>query len=391
LGGYYEYGLYVLGPPLTPDCVKDVDGLCYGPSDGLPFYWNEQTQWYLDSLYNLNPKFDIAGPSAVDQSQNANARFSDLPMTPCLAGSSSDYEGFFTTLAGVTTPVGTFPADYTPVASFLWNSTYSGSAGSINGVAVSSLGPPAIDGTGNIFNIALVNVTDLPLAMRQQLIQTGAQGISTAPKVDKDAPMTAAFLTGQRGTNGWYTAPVNVTLIATDIDGPSDIAGTTYSVDASTAAAYTGPFRVSGDRTHTIQFGSVDLAGNVETPQPTQTIKIDATPPTVSCSVNPNTLWPPNGKAVAVVVSGGFADVTSGVDPSGATYAVVDEYGQVQPTGGVTLGVGGSYSFAVPLVASRAGNDMDGRTYTIVVRGKDQAGNTGSCSAVVTVPHDQGK
>ena len=62
----------------------------------------------------------------------------------------------------------------------------------------------------------------------------------------------------------------------------------------------------------------------------------------------------------------------------------------VQPSGPVSLGSGGSYSFTVSLQASRNGNDKDGRHYTITVSAKDLAGNLGSAATIVTVPHDQG-
>lgn len=69
---------------------------------------------------------------------------------------------------------------------------------------------------------------------------------------------------------------------------------------------------------------------------------------------------------------------------------MIDEYGQQQPNGPVTLGSGGGYQFQVSLIAARNGNDTDGRTYTVIVNEQDTLGNVGSCSAVVTVPHDQG-
>ena len=93
---------------------------------------------------------------------------------------------------------------------------------------------------------------------------------------------------------------------------------------------------------------------------------------------------------VQVTVSGTITDSLSGVNPSTAAFAVVDEYGSVQPSGPVTLGTGGSYSFKVSLQASRNGNDKDGRQYSITVSAKDYAGNLGSAAAIVTVPHDQG-
>ena len=120
-----------------------------------------------------------------------------------------------------------------------------------------------------------------------------------------------------------------------------------------------------------------------------QTVVIDTAPPAVTVSADPTRLWPPNGKMAPVTISGAITDSGSGVNASTATYEVVDEYGQVQPSGKITLGSGGSYSTTVLLQASRAGNDKDGRQYTVIVSAKDNAGNVGSASILVTVPHNQ--
>ena len=102
----------------------------------------------------------------------------------------------------------------------------------------------------------------------------------------------------------------------------------------------------------------------------------------------PATLWPPNGKTVVVKVEGKITDSGSGLNVSSARYAVSDEYGLVQPSGPITV-ANGRYSVNVPLVASRHGQDQNGRTYTIVVRATDKTGNEGSATAIVTVPHDK--
>jgi hypothetical protein len=116
----------------------------------------------------------------------------------------------------------------------------------------------------------------------------------------------------------------------------------------------------------------------------------DTTPPVITVSASPTTLSPPNGKLVTVTVSGMITDPepgASGVKAGSAAYVVMDEYGQTQPSGNVTLDAGGSYAFTVALEASRRGNDRDGRHYTIAVSAQDNLGNSGFKSAVVTVPH----
>jgi hypothetical protein len=111
-------------------------------------------------------------------------------------------------------------------------------------------------------------------------------------------------------------------------------------------------------------------------------------PPTITVSTTPSFLWPPNGKRVPVVVSGTISD--TGCTVTTAAYAVTDEYGEEQPSGPVTLGAGGSYSFTVLLQASRIGSDGDGRHYMVTVRAEDNAGNVASKTSAVTVPHDRG-
>jgi hypothetical protein len=116
----------------------------------------------------------------------------------------------------------------------------------------------------------------------------------------------------------------------------------------------------------------------------------DKTPPVITLSATPKVLWPPSDKMVPVTVSGAITDTGSGVNANSAAYAVKDEYGEVQPHGAITLRAGGAYSFTILLQASRLGTDLDGRRYTVTVQAKDNAGNGGSKTSVVTVPHDHG-
>jgi hypothetical protein len=217
-----------------------------------------------------------------------------------------------------------------------------------------------------------------------------ANGIASDPVEINHPPVTTASLTGTAGTNDWFVSDVQVTLSATDPDAADDVAATYYTIDGGAVQTYIAPFTVSGDGVHQITFWSVDKAGDTEAAN-AQTIKIDATAPTLTASASLTSLWPPNHKMIPDVVSGAFADATSGIDPASVTFTVVDSYGAVQPSGSVTVNPDGSFSFVVSLEASRQGSDHDGRQYTITVRGVDQAGNTAAAIIIVTVPHDQGQ
>jgi hypothetical protein len=116
----------------------------------------------------------------------------------------------------------------------------------------------------------------------------------------------------------------------------------------------------------------------------------DSTPPAITISASPTTLWPPDNKMVPVVVSGTATDSQSGVNLGSGTFAVADDEGTVQPSGSVSINADGSYSVTISLQASRQGSNQNGRHYTISVHVSDKAGNVGSASTVVTVPHDQG-
>jgi hypothetical protein len=90
---------------------------------------------------------------------------------------------------------------------------------------------------------------------------------------------------------------------------------------------------------------------------------------------------------VPISVSGTITDNGSGVNAKTETFAVKDEYRVIQPSGAISLGPGGTFSFVIPLQASRIGLGLNGRHYTITIRAKDNAGNVGFKTAVVTVPH----
>lgn len=115
---------------------------------------------------------------------------------------------------------------------------------------------------------------------------------------------------------------------------------------------------------------------------------IDQTPPTLTVTLSPSTIWPPNDKQV----------------PIKATIAAKDDY---DPQPEIKLeSITASESLAAKdiqdaqlgtddrqfsLAAKRAGTNLAGRIYTVTYSATDASGNKATASATVTVPHDQGK
>ena len=97
-------------------------------------------------------------------------------------------------------------------------------------------------------------------------------------RIDTTTPTTSASPSGTSGTGGWFRSNVIVTLSASDAS--SGVASTSYRIDGGSWQAYTGPFIVSGDGTHAVEYRSTDRAGLVESAG-SSAVNIDATAPSV--------------------------------------------------------------------------------------------------------------
>jgi glycosidase len=239
--------------------------------------------------------------------------------------------------------------------------------------------------SGANYSVAGGNV-QLTLAAR-----TGVVLLPSPVNLDLVPPIASITTTPAANGYGWINSlPVTVNLSATD--SGSGVEQLRYWINNGTVTAVAGSSastQLTAQGSYTVGLRAIDNAGNISA-LATAAFGIDVTPPVVSVSASPSSIWPPNGKMVPVTIFGTITDSLSGVNPATAAFAVVDEYGIVQPHGPVSLGTGGSYSFTIMLQASRNGNDLDGRQYTITVSGRDFAGNLGSAATIVTVPHDQG-
>ena len=217
-----------------------------------------------------------------------------------------------------------------------------------------------------------------------------AAGLVTTADLNPEtvAPITTAVVSpsAPNGANGWYISDATISLSASD--ACSGVARTEYSLDSgATWLPYSGTLTISDEGTTTVQFRSVDRAGNIETAG-TQTFMIDKTDPTVQLTADPSTIWPPNGLMMPITLTGTGADAVSGL--AQVSYVVTDEYGTTLSIGTRPLsGASANWAETLAIESRRNGDDLDGRLYTIVATITDASGRTSTAETTVRVLHDR--
>lgn len=122
------------------------------------------------------------------------------------------------------------------------------------------------------------------------------------------------------------------------------------------------------------------------------TKQTDTTPPTISCSADPDRLWPVNRKMRDIRVRVTLTDAGSGANGFKLLSVTSNEPANGQGDGNTSSDIAGwtlnTADVTGELRAERAGTLRD-RIYTITYRGFDKAGNSATASCAVVVPHDQ--
>nr|MBC7244086.1 hypothetical protein [Chloroflexota bacterium] len=142
-------------------------------------------------------------------------------------------------------------------------------------------------------------------------------------KWDAEPPATTIVnLDGRQGCEGWYISAVQVNLSAVDvnpdpgtINATSGISATFWRKDGGSWQQVTGSnFQIAEQGVHTIEYYSVDIAGNSETPRElTPTLKIDTVPPTTYQPIYTGTLGREGWYISPVSVTLNAVDATSGI------------------------------------------------------------------------------
>jgi len=149
---------------------------------------------------------------------------------------------------------------------------------------------------------------------------------SPAISIDASAPNTGAV-----APSGWRATDQTVTLVPHD--GLSGVKATFYELDGAVAKSGTD-VAVAGNGTHTLEYWSVDNAGNEETHKAID-VKIDGTSPTISHALTPAANAAGWNKS-DVTVSFECEDVLSGIATCTPDKVVADEGAAQVVTGTAT-------------------------------------------------------
>jgi len=121
---------------------------------------------------------------------------------------------------------------------------------------------------------------------------------------------------------------------------------------------------------------------------------VDTVAPTLSVSVSPSEIWPPNHKMATITASIVVADIC---DPAPVTRLIRitsnepdDANGDGHTTDDVQGAAFGTDDRIFMLRAERQGGG-NGRVYTITYGAEDHSGNATATQAIVKVPKSQGR
>ena len=201
--------------------------------------------------------------------------------------------------------------------------------------------PFAISGEGE----HTLSTTSVHLVGNEEVVH------SVVIRIDASPPTTSAEVSGDEGSDGWYTSDVTVSLSASDGVGGSGVADTVFCLDSGTWMAYDGwDISVSGDGEHLIEFNSTDVASNQESTE-SVTVRIDASAPYTTATVD--------GSSVTLSA----LDNTSGVD---VTMYRIDDGVWTEYAGGFEVTGEGEHTVEYYTV-DVAGNEEDARDVTLTV------------------------
>jgi hypothetical protein len=251
--------------------------------------------------------------------------------------------------------------------------SFSGDGGPAISATLGYPGSIAMDGRGDLFITDVVN-------FRIRVVDRLGVPRNNAPVADAGADVTAEC------TAGGTAADLDGTG-SSDPDGDALTYRWSGDFDGGVAAgARPRLVFAGGPGVHVVTLVVND--GRADSAPDTATVTIvDTTPPTLTVSNVPASLWPPNHKMVRIRPT---VSVSDAGDPAPVITCSVtssepdDGLGDGDTAGDVVV----HSANEVELRAERSGSGS-GRVYTLTFTARDASGNVGAATAVVTVPVSQ--
>jgi hypothetical protein len=187
--------------------------------------------------------------------------------------------------------------------------------------------------------------------------------------LDATPPLTTATGLQQTGRDGWTTeTAVTVTLTATDTG--SGVAATCYRIDSGAYATYDGPFSVTTDGSHRVDYYSTDIAGNTETVK-TGYVNIDTAAPTTTMFKAPGLTLAGARKGRTLKIGVRIADRQPGCGRASLRLVLTTIRGRKL----ATLIVGSEPTNKALTLSDRLTRTLARGSYCICVTATDAAGN----------------
>lgn len=123
---------------------------------------------------------------------------------------------------------------------------------------------------------------------------------------------------------------------------------------------------------------TVDIEGEVTCDQPPEFAEVTTLQNTVQSKDKEPLIY----KFTGTIISPEQCSITK------AWYQLTDEYGLLDETKPVTVGIDGKFNVTIPVVATRKGTDKDGRMYTIIFGAENEAGTTMGGGKQIIISHD---
>ena len=221
---------------------------------------------------------------------------------------------------------------------------------------------------------------------------TVSDGVSTATDtVDiVIADTTPPFV--DAGTDATVEAGSPITLTGSATDTVSTLFTFTWSEGsnilktetgvATTSLYYETKFNVG---THDLTLSATDDAGNTGTATVRVTV-VDTAPPTLTATVEPDSLWPPNHKYVEVKTNAEAEDLGDPAPTIEFVSMSSSEADNAKGDGNTVNDIVKIDDFTFNIRAERSGAGS-GRTYTITYTATDASGNSATATVTVQVPH----